>query len=154
MSTSIPFFIREEPNGFLSNFEQTPIIIDGLTYPTVEHYYQSMKVDEKYPKLREWIRTAPKASYAKAIGDALNTHFIMKPYKDPDWLQKKIPVMKRGIKVKFSVDPNGQLLLNTEDAVLYENNPDDMYWGIGNGYGQSMLGKLLMEVRFELRGYR
>ena len=151
MSERIGFFIREEPYGFLSNFERTPINVDGLTYPTVEHYYQSMKVDQKYPELREWIRQAPKASYAKAIGDALNTHFIMQKYKDPEWPTKKPGVMKRAINIKFLVDPLRQKLLDTGDAILFEDNPDDPYWGIGDGTGVSMLGRILMQIRYEIR---
>ena len=148
----IKFFIREDPYGFLSNFERTPIVIDGLTYPTVEHYYQSMKVDQKFPALRKWIREAPKASYVKAIGDSLNTHFIMKPYKDPDWEPEKKKIeMKKAITVKFSVYPNRQLLLDTGTAILHEDNTDDPFWGMGDGSGESWLGKLLMQVRDEIR---
>lgn len=35
------------------------------------------------------------------------------------------------------------------DAVIHEDNPDDPFWGKN---GKDMLGKLLMQVRQEIRG--
>jgi hypothetical protein len=42
--------------------------------------------------------------------------------------------------------------MNTGDAALIETSSIDAFWGIGKkGIGKNMLGKLLMEVRDELR---
>ena len=44
------------------------------------------------------------------------------------------------------------MLLETNTKELIEgNNHGDTYWGIVNGKGENMLGKLLMEVRSELQ---
>ena len=41
--------------------------------------------------------------------------------------------------------------MGTNNKILIENSPYDSYWGIGITHdGKNMLGKLLMEVRFEL----
>ena len=43
-------------------------------------------------------------------------------------------------------------LLATGDEELVENAPGDYYWGCGaDGSGKNMLGRILMEVRAELR---
>jgi ribA/ribD-fused uncharacterized protein len=53
--------------------------------------------------------------------------------------------------------------LATKDRVLAEANPRDSYWGIGTSAdtapaqkgtwkGQNWMGKMLMELRTELRG--
>jgi ribA/ribD-fused uncharacterized protein len=71
-------------------------------------------------------------------------------YMRKDWDEKKIGVMLDGLRLKFSDPKLREQLLATGDAVLHENNPDDPYWGIGDGTGKSMLGMLLMQVRQEL----
>ena len=43
-------------------------------------------------------------------------------------------------------------MLDTGGALLVENAPGDYYWGIGaDGTGKNRLGRILMEVRNELR---
>ncbi len=45
-----------------------------------------------------------------------------------------------------------EILLNTDDAILVEHTANDNYWGDGgDGHGKNMLGKLLMQVREEIR---
>lgn len=45
-----------------------------------------------------------------------------------------------------------RLLLATGDAKLVEHTEQDDYWGDGgDGSGKNMLGRILMEVREELR---
>ena len=45
-----------------------------------------------------------------------------------------------------------ELLLSTGDAVLVERTWRDAFWGDGgNGKGKNMLGRVLMEVRSELK---
>ena len=61
--------------------------------------------------------------------------------------------MLRFLRDKFK--PGSELagkLLNTGDAELVEGNHwGDRYWGVCDGEGQNKLGKLLMQVRGELR---
>jgi ribA/ribD-fused uncharacterized protein len=67
----------------------------------------------------------------------------------PDWEEIKFDIMLKGLRAKFH--QNHQLLeilLNTGDATIHENSPTDMIWGI---LGEDKLGKLLMQVREELR---
>lgn len=45
------------------------------------------------------------------------------------------------------------LLLSTGDAKLVEHTENDAYWGDGgDGSGKNMLGRILVQVREQLRG--
>ena len=155
--TAIKFFIREEPYGWLSNFERTPITImvrwGTVTYPTNEHYYQAQKAN--CMEVHDWIGFAPHARLAMVMGRQLeHNKYLKDKFMVSEWGAKKLDVMLRGLRCKFK-DPNlRRLLLSTEDAVLHEDNPEDFYWGIADGTGQSWLGKLLMKVREEIRGLK
>lgn len=41
-------------------------------------------------------------------------------------------------------------LIATRSAILIEDSKKDFFWGISDGTGQNMLGKILMKVREEL----
>jgi len=138
----ILFYSRNKEYGWLSNFERATQMVDGLYYQTNEHYYQSQK--GKTERIRFWIRSAPNPFLAMKAGRSLRKKEII-----PYWDAKKLLIMKKGLRAKF--DQNSLLakkLLATGNATLHENSPTDMFWGIK---GKDMLGKLLMQVRGELK---
>ena len=62
--------------------------------------------------------------------------------------------MKELLRQKFKSPILKERLLNTGDAYLEEGNWwKDCFWGvdINTGYGENYLGRLLMEVRSEIR---
>jgi N-glycosidase YbiA len=61
--------------------------------------------------------------------------------------------MREAVRRKFEANPGiREVLLSTGDAELVEKTTGDYYWGCGtDGTGKNMLGKILMEVRGELR---
>ena len=61
--------------------------------------------------------------------------------------------MREALHAKFTRHPKlGALLLSTEHAELIEHAPHDSYWGDGgDGTGKNRLGRLLMELRDQLR---
>jgi len=69
--------------------------------------------------------------------------------ESPDWEEVKEDVMRRALRAKFTQhDDLRVLLLETGEAVIVENAPGDLYWGIGrDGTGKNRLGALLMELR-------
>ena len=141
----INFYKTKEPYGALSNFARYPVLIDGLTWPTTEHYYQAQKfLGTEYV---EFVRNADVPKAAAALGrDALL------PLRE-DWDEVKESVMRVALYAKFTQYIElRNLLLDTEDAVLAEHTDNDMYWGDGLGSGKNRLGVLLMEVRSSLRG--
>lgn len=150
----IRFFIREEHYGFLSNYERTPITImvrwGTVTYPTNEHYYQAQKANCE--EVHDWIAWAPHARLAMVAGRQLeHNKYLKDKFMVPRWESKKIDVMLRGLRAKFANPNLRKMLLDTGDAILIENNPEDPFWSIGDGSGESWLGKLLMQVRDEIR---
>ena len=145
----IRFYIREEPYGFLSNFWRCPQKVylnygRYETFPTNEHYYQSMKA--KYDRTREWIASAPTAMVAMTTGRAL-------PEKEmrSDWNIVREEIMLHGLRAKFENETLRLLLLWTGNAELVEDSPTDWFWGGSLPGSQNALGKLLMKVRDEIR---
>ena len=56
------------------------------------------------------------------------------------------------LRSKFSDPELAEALLATGDAELVEGNTwGDPFWGVYKGKGENMLGRLLMEVRGEIR---
>jgi hypothetical protein len=153
VSEIIKFFNPEDPYGFLSNFwraEQGLEDTDGnlWCYRTNEHFYQSMKA--KNAIMSDWIRQAPSAFMAKRASRALKPDEIV-----DDWETKKVEVVLLGLRAKFGSKFNQDIkdqLLATGDAILMEDSPTDMFWGGSLPESQNMLGRLLMQVREELRG--
>lgn len=138
----IYFYSRGTAYGWLSNFERAKQIIDGIEYPTNEHYYQSEKANNADSKA--WIIQAPSPYLAMKAGRNLRRkEFVI------NWDTIKIDIMFKGLMAKFTQNPIlKRKLLNTGDAVLHENSPTDMFWGVK---GKDMLGRLLMKVRNKLK---
>jgi len=129
-------------NRFLSNFYKSPMEVEGVRYPTVEHFYQAQKTLDA--ELRKQIADIPTPSHAKRHGRTV--------WLRPGWENIKNEIMLQGLRLKFVGTPLATLLLNTGDAELIEGNTwGDTYWGVCNGVGENMLGKLLMQVRDEIR---
>ena len=142
---AISFYVEGEEFGEFSNFSAHGVEFEGCWYPTVEHYFQAMKfLDLDYP---ETIRCAVSPKSAKELGNSRDV-----PLRD-DWEALKIPVMRAAIRQKVATHSAvAQLLLSTGDEELIEAAPHDYFWGCGKtGSGQNWLGKVLMEVRKELR---
>lgn len=139
---------------FLSNFYLCKVEHQGIVYPSVEHFYVAMKsndeqlVDGKYyttGDLREFVSTIPTATEVKRFGRKLKLR--------KDWDTKKIEVMNFGVREKFKNELLKKLLLETGSEELIEGNWwNDKFWGVCDGKGENHLGKILMEVRRELKG--
>lgn len=139
----IKFWGPDNPHGLFSNFAQTPIVIEGVRYPTAEHFFQSQKTSNSY-QWREIVE-APTPLLAKQLGKKCELR--------PDWEINKVAVMYQVVREKALQCPQfRQELLDTGDAELEENSPFDPYWGIGrDGSGRNMLGEILMDVRQEIK---
>lgn len=141
----IRFYSLRDPYGEFSNFAPYPVYLDGQTWPTTEHYFQAQKfVDQVHQRA---IREANSPMIAARMGRSRK-----RPLR-PDWETVKLDVMRTAVRAKFQQHPAlRELLLNTGDALLIEHTKNDSYWGDGgHGSGQNWLGRILMEVRGELR---
>lgn len=145
MSDVINFYSVSDEFGCFSNFAAYPVRIDGRVWPTTEHYFQAQKF--KSPEHQEEIRNAKSPMIAARMGRDRK-----KPLR-PDWESVKVAIMRLAVREKFQQhDEIRQILISTGDAVLVEHTENDSYWGDGgDGSGKNMLGRLLMEVREELK---
>lgn len=132
--------------NWFSNMVYSPITIDGITYLSVENYYQAMKSLDKGTQIAI-SQVAP--NMAKQMGRRI------KPLR-PDWEDVKYTIMKEALIVKFMESPWKEKLLDTGNSIIIEwNNWRDKIWGVtvDDGLGQNLLGKALMEVRDLLRSH-
>lgn len=141
MTEPIRFYYIGEPYGEFSNFAAYPIVIDGVTWPTSEHYFQAQKFAGT-PSAEE-IRAEPSPMKAAKMGRDRR-----RPFRS-DWEAVKDDVMRRALVAKFSQHASlWELLVDTGTAELIEHTKNDAYWGDGgDGTGVNRLGQLLMELR-------
>ena len=157
------FFFTGNPalddyKGF-SNAYDAPFQVDGVTYPTVEHYFQYQKAktfgDDDMAKK---IMKSASAKSAKTYGQKV------KDFKEEEWNAKKDEIMKTAVRAKFTQHPElRKKLVETENRPIGEADPRDKYWGIGTGAdtskakkpdqwpGKNRLGAILMELRESLK---
>jgi ribA/ribD-fused uncharacterized protein len=130
---------------FLSNFQRCPIIYDDGFYLSAEHAYQAAKTLDREEKIHIALL---KTSEAKEYGKNL----VILGRERPDWVQVKVEIMRGIIRVKFRNEELKKLLLKTGDERLVEiNDWGDVFWGVCDGKGENWLGKILMEIRAELK---
>lgn len=143
-SQTIKFHLKTGEHGWLSNFAPYLIAIDGVQWPTSEHYYQASKFPDD-PAWQEEIRRVVRPYDAWRMG-----RHAQHPVRS-DWHLVKDEVMERAVRAKFAQHADlRQRLLETGDALLVEHAPADPYWGDGgDGKGENRLGRLLMQIRQE-----
>lgn len=141
----INFYKTREAFGEFSNFAQFPIVIDGKTWPTTEHYFQAQKFYDK--AYQEKIRKEPSAMIAARLGRSRQV-----PIRK-DWEDIKDDVMRRAVAEKVRQHASVRdLLISTGTDELVEHTKKDRYWGDGgDGSGKNMLGQILMEIRDQIR---
>lgn len=140
---------NEKPFGVLSNLYKRPVVFEEVEYPTSEHAYQAGKASR--PAVREWILAAPTPALAAMAAHNLYTWDVVS-----DWSKIKFDRMRQVLRAKFSQHEDLALvLLSTGEARLVEegtvDNAVNRLWGEVRGKGENMLGKMLMELRDELR---
>ena len=134
------------PYRFLSNFYPAQVVVDGLTFPTVEHAYQASKTGDPTLQMRIYVAESP--GEAKRLGRLASRRDLQ------DWPRRKEAVMAGLVRQKFDHPALAAKLLETGDHELLEGNKwGDTFWGVDlvTGLGDNRLGKILMEVRAELR---
>ena len=147
---------RIPPYGFLSNFYNAQITLDGKKWPTTEHYFQAMKFSGEDEAVVEKIRLSDTSTKAAALGR--NRKFPLRRDWDDDFILQgkitrvKLEIMKKCLYAKFTQHLDlKRKLIATKGRNLVERTANDRYWGDGgDGRGKNMLGRLLVEVRDEL----
>lgn len=143
----------------LSQWWDSPFTIDGVDYPTAEHWMMAGKArlfgDEA---ALAQVLAAASPGAAKAAGRAV------RGFDDADWEAARFELVVQGNVHKFTAHPDLRaFLLGTGDRVLVEASPRDRVWGIGlvagddraqhpeTWQGLNLLGFALMVARDRLR---
>lgn len=142
----------------LSQWYFSPFCVNGLVYPTAEHYMMAEKA-RLFGDLHtlENILAAPSPASAKALGRTVQG------FDGSVWAKNRCRIVINGSFEKFRQNPDLlAFLLATGKGILVEASPSDKIWGIGlaeNDFeaknptkwpGLNLLGFALMEVRARL----
>jgi ribA/ribD-fused uncharacterized protein len=142
-----------------SNMFEAPFQSEGVTFPTVEHYFQWSKARQFGDAVTQGkiLKTSSPKS-VKALGKKVVG------FKEEDWAEKRDQVMAAALKAKFMQHP--ALLTKLRDTGtrrIAEADPRGKYWGIGTSSdtskakdperwpGKNRLGALLEALRSELK---
>ncbi len=139
------FFSRSDPNENFGTFADYSFELDDKFWPTVEHYYQTMKfTDGDY---QERVRTANSPTQARKRGRKRHKSFRK------DWRKIREIVMTRALYTRCKTYPVlTEALLDTGERKLVENSSYDYFWGCGRDRrGENTYGKVLTNVRTRLR---
>lgn len=132
--------------NWFSNMElfDEPLVFEGISYASVENFYQAMKTDDV--ETRQYIASLPPRKS--------KTEIRKFPIKEAWNIAEKLRIMEFALNHKFTLKSSwGKRLLETEDEDIIEyNNWGDVFWGVDieEGAGRNELGKLLMKRRNEL----
>ena len=134
-------FNKNNGTDFLLNSYPVTISFEGLLYPSVDHAYQASKTDDI--KIRELIKKS-KISEVKKLGRSLQIR--------DEWVKSRIDIMRMLIREKFQNPFLRHLLLCTGNLSLINDNlRNEKFWGMFKGNGENWLGKILEEVREEIK---
>lgn len=127
---------------FLSNFYPCKVEWEGLVYENNESAFQSAKCINLEQR-KSFLELDPSSAKRKGRRVELRN----------DWENIKDQIMYEIVLNKFKQNEDlKEKLLATENEDLIEKNTwHDYYWGVCDGRGKNMLGKILMRVREELK---
>lgn len=150
---SVVFFKTREAFGGLSNMAAGfPLVVNGVPIRTSEALYQACRFPD-LPDIQAKIIEQASPMSAKMVG---------KPFRHqtrPDWEAVRMNIMRWCLRVKLAQNWQtfGDLLLETGSRPIVEQSRKDEYWGAkptedGTLVGMNVLGRLLMELREQLKG--
>lgn len=148
----VVFSKTKEAFGGLSNMAAGfPVRVNGVHILTSEALYQACRFPH-LPDVQRKIIEERSPMTAKMRG---------KPHRDqsrPDWDQVRVKIMRWCLRVKLvqNFPAFSRLLLDTADRPIVELSRKDDFWGAkltedDTLVGTNVLGRLLMELREELR---
>jgi type I restriction enzyme S subunit len=153
-AASVVFLKTNERFGGLSNMAPGfPLRVNGLRIRTSEALYQACR----FPHLPDVQR--------KIIDEhsPMTAKMRSKPFRKdsrPDWDAVRVKIMRWCLRVKLAQNWQefGRLLLATGDRPIVEQSRKDDFWGAkvaddGTLVGMNVLGRLLMELREQLKGH-
>lgn len=149
---AVVFRKTNERFGGLSNMASGfPLEVSGVRILTSEALYQACRFPDR-PDVQRLIiqQTSPMTAKMKS-----------KPHRKEtrsDWDKIRVNIMRWCLRVKLAQnwEKFGELLLDTGDRPIVEESRKDDFWGAKGAneetlVGMNVLGRLLMELREELR---
>jgi ribA/ribD-fused uncharacterized protein len=142
-----------------SQWLPAPFTVDGITYPTAEHWMMVSKA-----KLFGDTQILEKMLAASSPAEVKKLGREVKNFEPALWEIHKFNIVVEGNFHKFVQHAELKtFLLNTGERILVEASPVDAVWGIGMAAdhakinnpsawrGENLLGYALMEVRDKLK---
>ncbi|MDR0901252.1 MAG: esterase-like activity of phytase family protein [Opitutaceae bacterium] len=126
---------------WLSNYFPCPVTYEGRAYGSTEAAYHASKFPE-----------SERDEFTKLDPDASKKLSRKKPFDTAAWNARKVRVMREITWAKYTQHPElAAKLLATGERELEETNWwGDRFWGVAQGEGQNMLGRILMDARDRL----
>lgn len=143
----VHFYDPEGPWAPLSNYSPHPITLDGIIYPTLEHYFQTRKFWIFDPDHAQYILDAPTPLDASKRGAARDKKL------DPFWEQLKVKYMIQAVQLKISQNKNVLYsLIATQSSSLIYVSKRDNFWGVGRyGRGSNTMGVIYETAREDFK---
>ncbi len=156
--SSVVFRKTKAAFGGLSNMcAGYPVIVNGYVVRSSEVVYQMCKhplTENKSGRLLQedlLLEKSPMSAKMLALK--------YEAFAREDWMNIRVKVMKWSLRMKLACNPIsfGNLLISTGDKPIVEFSNKDSFWGAKLDteedvlVGQNILGRLLMELREELR---
>lgn len=155
----ICFHNPDEENGYLSNWYLSEFTVDDITFSSMEQYMMYEKAilfhDQETAKK---ILQKDNVAEIKALGRTVQN------FDDTVWGQSREEIVYKGVFEKFRQNPElRKRLERTGEEVIAECAVKDKIWGIGLSMkdedrfcverwkGQNLLGKILMDVRKDIK---
>lgn len=150
---TIAFKKVKDAYGWMGNMSPHPV----LGFKTAEAAFQAARFDPVSPVFAE-IKAAKSPMGAKMIAKKAHEHMIVEPRSATD-LENMLFVLRMKFMAAHS-DLADQLLATGEEIIVEDvtsrPNESGLFWGAklnkdGTWEGQNQLGKMLMQVRAELK---
>lgn len=127
---------------WISNYHLIDIEYRGIVYRSTEAAYQAAKTFSEDE--RREIKLAATPDKARRLGQKVTLR--------AGWESIKLRVM-RDLTIQKFKDPDLQakLLATGLQHLVEENTHGDKFWGVDGGEGLNHLGRILMDVREEVR---
>jgi len=148
--------------GCLSQWWPQPFTVDGVVYPTAEHWMMAGKA-----RLFDDAEGLAAVLGAASPGAAKAAGRKVRGFDEARWRDARYPLVVAGNVAKFTQHADlAGVLRRTGRRVLVEASPYDRIWGIGMSRthedfgrpsrwrGLNLLGFALMDVRERLNGVR
>jgi len=128
----------------LSNNDIISVVISGVTYKSVAHYYYA----QKYNNYKDLVDQFPLILTPKIVSELAEGW-----PRRIDWQNVKLDIMRKAMRAKFEQHPIHLQFLKqfTEKNRILAKRPADLndeFWCVNtDGAGSNHLGRILMEIR-------